>query len=205
MSKKPVEYIDIEVNGKTVSLRKGEILLWALRDKGYDIPHFCAHKWLEPFAGCRMCLVQIEMGGRMMPKLQPSCAMRVSEGIKVITEAPEVLQVRKEQLEFHLINHPLECPVCDKGGECMLQDQCYEHGFNSGRYLEQKRVREDKLITDYIRMNYKRCIQCKRCVHFCQDIDGSHLIKFVERGAETRIEGFPREGRADRFSGNTID
>jgi len=140
-----------------------------------------------------------------MPKLQPSCAMQVSEGIKVFTDVQEVIQVRKEQLEFHLINHPLECPVCDKGGECMLQDQCNDHGLNSGRYLEQKRVREDKIITDYIRMNYKRCIQCKRCVHFCQDIDGSHLIKFVERGAETRIEGFPKEGVADRFSGNVID
>lgn len=205
MAKKPIEYVEIEVDGKVETFRKGEILLWALREKGYDIPHFCAHKWLEPFAGCRMCLVQIEMGGRMMPKLQPSCAMTASEGLKVFTDVPEVIEVRKEQLEFHLINHPLECPICDKGGECMLQDQCNDHGLNSGRYLEQKRVREDKIITDYIRMNYKRCIQCKRCVHFCQDIDGSHLIKFLERGAETRIEGFPKEGVADRFSGNTID
>jgi len=205
MAIKPLEFIEIEVDGKPMSVPKDQALLWSLRDRGVDIPHFCAHKWLEPFAGCRMCLVDIEMGGRMMPKLQPSCAMKPAQGMKVFTKTEKVIKARREQIEFHLINHPLECPICDKGGECMLQDQVYDHGADEGRYLEEKRIREDKIITDYIRMNYKRCIQCKRCVHFCQDIDGSHLIKFIERGADTRIEGFPRAGVADRFSGNTID
>jgi NADH-quinone oxidoreductase subunit G len=205
MARKPIKLVNIEVDGTPHEVRADQYLLWSLRDLGYDIPHFCAHHWLEPFGGCRMCMVKIELGGRMMPKLQTSCSTKPAEGMKIIIQHPEVLKAREEQLEFHLINHPLECPVCDKGGECMLQDQVFDHGLGEGRYCEEKRVRPDAIVSDLIRMNYKRCIQCKRCVHFGEDIDGSHLLKFVKRGAETRIEGFPVPGVAPRFTGNVID
>ncbi len=205
MAKKPIKLVNIEVDGTPHEVRADQYLLWSLRDLGYDIPHFCAHHWLEPFGGCRMCLVKLEVGGRPMPKLQTSCSTKPAEGMKVFTRDPAVLKVREEQLEFHLINHPLECPVCDKGGECMLQDQVFDHGLGEGRYSEEKRVRPDAIVSELIRMNYKRCIQCKRCVHFGEDIDGSHLLKFVARGASTRIEGFPIPGVAPRFTGNVID
>jgi NADH dehydrogenase/NADH:ubiquinone oxidoreductase subunit G len=205
MAKKPIRLVSIEIDGTPYDVPADQYLLWTARELGYDIPHFCSHKWLEPFGGCRMCLVKIELGGRMMPKLQTACSTKPADGMKVFTRDPQVIKVRQEQLEFHLINHPLECPVCDKGGECMLQDQVNDHGWAQGRYVEEKRVRPDAIINEYIRINYKRCIQCKRCVHFGEDIDGSHLLKFVDRAAETRIEGFPVAGEAPRFTGNTID
>jgi NADH-quinone oxidoreductase subunit G len=204
--KREVEYVTIEVDGKELSVRKDQYLLWSLRDNYYDVPYFCAHKWLDPpFSGCRQCMVQIEVGGKLMPKLQTACTMLPAEGMKVFTTSPPVIQARKEQLEFHLLNHPLECPTCDKGGECMLQDQTMDHGLATGRYIDVKRLRPDAVMNDYILMNYKRCIHCKRCIHFCENIDGSHLLKFVERGASTWIESFPQPGEAPRFTGNVID
>jgi len=205
MAKKQIKYVNVEADGRQVSLRADQYLLWGLREAGYDIPHFCAHKWLEPFGGCRMCMIKVEMGGRMMPKLQTSCSMKPAEGMRVFTTDAEVIQARKEQLEFHLLNHPLECPVCDKGGECMLQNQTMDHGWAAGRYIEQKRSCPDTIFNDYVRMNYKRCIHCKRCIHFCSDIDGSYLLQFIDRGAETYIESFPNAEEAPRFSGNVID
>ena len=205
MAKKPTEFVTVEIDDQSVQLPKGVPILWGARELGFDIPHFCAHKWLEPLGACRMCLIKVEMGGRMMPKLQASCAMTPAEGMRIWTLDPEVIQARREQLEFHLLNHPLECPVCDKGGECMLQDQTYDHGNFAGRFVEQKRLRPDEIINDYIRINHKRCIHCKRCVGFTSDIEGSHLLKMIERGAESKIEGFPLPGEAPRFSGNVID
>jgi NADH-quinone oxidoreductase subunit G len=205
MAKKPIELVNIEIDGTPYQVPKHQYVLWSARDLGIDVPHFCAHPWLEPFGGCRMCMAKVELGGRMMPKLQTTCSLLPAEGMKVIFNDPDVLQARREQLEFHLLNHPLECPVCDKGGECMLQDQTRDHGNFAGRYIEQKRVRPDQAMNAYIRLNYKRCIHCKRCVHFAQDVDGSHFLKFIERGAETFIESFADPDVAPRFTGNVID
>ncbi|MCC7478864.1 (2Fe-2S)-binding protein [bacterium] len=206
MAKHEIEWVNIEVDGVPLRVRKDRYLLWSLREAYYDVPHFCAHKWLDPpFAGCRMCMVQIETGGKMWPKLQTSCSTLPSEGMKVYLKTEPVVQARKEELEFHLLNHPLECPVCDKGGECMLQDQSMDHGVSAGRYIEEKRIRPDAILNDYMRMNYKRCFHCKRCVHYGENIDGANLMKFVKRGAETRIESYPEPGEAPRFSGNLID
>ncbi|MEZ5339088.1 MAG: 2Fe-2S iron-sulfur cluster-binding protein [bacterium] len=205
MAIRAIEYVTIEVDGKPVSLRKDKPILWGLRDKGYDIPYFCAHKWLDPLGACRMCMVKVSWNGRPMPKLQISCAMLPGEGMSVETNIEEVLTARREQLEFHLINHPLECPVCDKGGECMLQDQTYEHGCGEGRYTENKKVRPDRQMNAYIQINYKRCIHCKRCVGFTDEIDNSHLLKMVSRGAESWIESYPTSDDLPYFSGNVID
>ena len=205
MARKETEFVTIEVDGQQVSLPKDRPILWGLRDKGFDIPYFCAHKWLDPLGACRMCMVKVSWNGRPMPKLQISCAMLPGEGMSVETRIDEVLQARKEQLEFHLINHPLECPVCDKGGECMLQDQTYEHGCGEGRYVENKRVLSDRQMNAYIQINYKRCIHCKRCVGFCDEIDNSHLLKMVSRGADSWIESYPTGEDLPYFSGNVID
>lgn len=205
MAKKPTEYIEIEIDDQPVKLPRNQVVLWSARAAGFDIPHFCAHKWLEPFGGCRLCMVKVELGGRMMPKLQTSCSLMPAEGMKIWTKHPEVIQSRKEQLEFHLLNHPLECPICDKGGECMLQDQTMDHGVQQGRFIEQKRVRPDAIMNDYVRLNYKRCIHCKRCVNYASDITGSFFLQFVERGAETFIDSFADPAVAPRFSGNVID
>ncbi len=205
MARKEIEYVTIEVDGQPVELRKDQPILWGLRDKGFDIPYFCAHKWLDPLGACRMCMVKVSWNGKPMPKLQISCAMLPGEGMSVETRIDEVLQARKEQLEFHLINHPLECPVCDKGGECMLQDQTYEHGCGEGRYTENKKVRPDRQMNAYIQINYKRCIHCKRCVGFTDEIDNSHLLKMVSRGAESWIESYPTDADLPYFSGNVID
>lgn len=206
MAKHEIEWVNIEVDGVPLRVRKDRYLLWSLREAYYDVPHFCAHKWLDPpFAGCRMCMVQIETGGKMWPKLQTSCSTLPSEGMRVFLKTEPVTTARKEELEFHLLNHPLECPVCDKGGECMLQDQSMDHGVSAGRYIEEKRIRPDAIINDYMRMNYKRCFHCKRCVHYSENIDGDNLMKFVKRGAETRIESYPQPGEAPKFSGNLID
>ncbi len=206
MAKHEIEWVNIEVDGVPLRVRKDRYLLWSLREAYYDVPHFCAHKWLDPpFAGCRMCMVQIETGGKMWPKLQTSCSTLPSEGMRVFLKTEPVVTARKEELEFHLLNHPLECPVCDKGGECMLQDQSMDHGVSAGRYIEEKRIRPDAIINDFMRMNYKRCFHCKRCVHYSENIDGDNLMKFVKRGAETRIESYPQPGEAPKFSGNLID
>ncbi|MCB1188249.1 (2Fe-2S)-binding protein [bacterium] len=205
MAIKDIEYVTIEVDGKPVSLRKDKPILWGLRDQGFDIPYFCAHKWLDPLGACRMCMVKVSWNGKPMPKLQISCAITPAEGMSVETRVDEVLTARREQLEFHLINHPLECPVCDKGGECMLQDQTYEHGCGEGRYTENKKVRSDRQMNAYIQINYKRCIHCKRCVGFTDEIDNSHLLKMVSRGAESWIESYPTSDDLPYFSGNVID
>jgi NADH-quinone oxidoreductase subunit G len=205
MSKPETKYATVEVDGTPYSLPTDKPLLYALLDAGFDVPYFCSHKWLEPLGACRMCLVKMEVGGRMFPKLQIACASYAQDGMKIWLQDPEVLLARKEQLEFHLLNHPLECPVCDKGGECMLQDLTFAHGWDAGRFIEQKRIRPDKAMNDYIRLNYKRCIHCKRCINFTNDIDQTHLLKFITRGADTWIEGYPQREAAPRFSGNVID
>jgi NADH-quinone oxidoreductase subunit G len=205
MAKKPIELVNIEIDGQAYQVPKDQYVLWSARDLGIDVPHFCAHPWLAPYGACRMCMAKVELGGKLMPKLQTTCSLLPAEGMKVIFNDPDVLQARREQLEFHLLNHPLECPVCDKGGECMLQDQTRDHGNFAGRFIEQKRIRPDRVMNAYIRLNYKRCIHCKRCVHFAQDVDGSHFLKFIERGAETYIDSFADPEVAPRFSGNVID
>jgi len=205
MAKKPIEYVEIEIDGNPEQLPKNEVILWSARELGYDIPHFCAHPWLEPLGACRMCLVRVETDRGPMPKLQTACSITPMPGMKIFTKHPGVIEARKEQLEFHLLNHPLECPVCDKGGECMLQDQTMDHGVQESRFIEQKRVRPDAMINHYIRHNFKRCIHCKRCSSFSSDIDGSYLLRMVDRGAESIIVGFPDPEDAPRFCGNVID
>lgn len=173
----------------------------AAKAAGIEIPQFCSHRWLEPLGACRMCLVRIEK----MPKLETACTTMVREGMVVTTDSDEVRAAREAMLEFHLLNHPLECPVCDKGGECDLQDLTEAHGLTKSRYIEDKLVRPDSMLTPFLHMNYKRCILCKRCVRYCEEVTESHLLKVNERGAWSHIATYGVEGPPDYFSGNTIE
>jgi len=193
--------VPITINGKEYELPEGIYLTEAARRVGIEIPQFCAHRWLEPLGACRMCLVRIEG----VPKLQIACATPVRAGMVVTTESEEIRKVREEMLEFHLLNHPLECPVCDRGGECPLQDLTERYGKYKSRYIEEKLVRADTNLNSFLRMNYKRCILCKRCVRYCDEVARDHLIEFEDRGGWTKVTTFLGPSAPNRFSGNIIE
>lgn len=211
--------VKILIDGKEYELPAGYNLLKWGNDNGMKIPFFCAHRKLAPWGACRMCVVK--MGSRVfdkennvytgeirwMPKLQISCAIDVAEGQAFLFDCPEVHSTRKSQVELHLINHPLECPVCDKGGECQLQDWSYVYGSGEGRFVEAKREEPDFEINEFVQLNYKRCIICKRCVRFHHEIAQDYLVEFKERGYHTELFSFPIEiGSAQsKFAGNSID
>jgi len=193
--------VTLTINGREVAVPAGTLLTTAAEAAGFTIPQFCAHHWLKPLGACRMCLVRIEG----MPKLETACTTRVREGMVVVTESEEIRRAREAMLEFHLLNHPLECPVCDKGGECTLQDLTERHGLTASRYIEDKLVRPDSMLTPLLRMNYKRCIMCKRCVRYCEEVSASHLLKVDARGAWSHITTYGLDSPPDYFSGNTVD
>ncbi len=193
--------VKVNINGKDYELLEGMYLTEAVKPIGIEIPQFCAHRWLEPLGACRMCLVRVEK----MPKLQIACALPVREGLVVTTESDEIRRAREEMLEFHLLNHPLECPVCDRGGECPLQDLTERYGKYQSRYIEEKLIRADTKLNPFLRMNYKRCILCKRCVRYCDEIAGDHLIEFEDRGGWTKVTTFLGTESPNRFSGNIIE
>lgn len=194
--------VTITINGSEISVPAGTYLMDAARRAGVEIPAFCDHPWLEPLGACRMCLVRIEG----VPELQTACSTPVRDCMVVITESDEIRRAREQMLEFHLLNHPLECPICDKGGECALQDLTERYGLFTSRYVEEKLVREDSLLNPFLRMNYKRCIMCQRCVRYCDEISRDHLVVVQDRGAWSEITTSRSFSDApSRFSGNLIE
>ena len=161
----------ITIDGNTREVADGTLILEAAMEQGIDIPTFCYMARLAPLASCRMCLVEIEGQG----KLQPSCATTVADGMVVRTDTPLVAETRKSMLELLLANHPLDCPVCDKSGECELQDQVFEYGAGEARFQDQKRVfySKDIDLNPVIIFNAQRCIQCQRCVRICEEVVGA--------------------------------
>ena len=184
--------IKLTINDRVVELEKPMTVLEAARANGIHIPHFCDHPLLEKFAGCRMCLVEIE-GAR---GLQTSCTVRASDGMVVRTETQEVIKARKAVMEFFLINHPLDCPHCDKAGECKLQDYSVMYGPEAGRFEETKFTEPESTRDPLIVRNMERCIMCTRCVRSCQEVQGASAISVVGRGKHSFIEP---------FSGNRFD
>jgi len=207
--------VTLKIDGKTITVPEGTFITSAAAANGIDIPVFCGHPKMHPWAGCRICLVEvglprtIERDGQKiteiakLPKLQAACAMPVSEGMEVYTDTPAAERNRRQVLEFLLLNHPLECPVCDKGGECPLQDITYKYGLSESRMVEPKRVLPDADVNEFVRLNYKRCIHCKRCVRFHEEVAGDHLMEFGRRGWETFIQ--PAPGIKSKFSGNQVE
>jgi NADH-quinone oxidoreductase subunit G len=195
--------VQVTLNGREIEARKGELVIAAAERHDTYIPHFCYHPRMKSVGMCRQCLVEIDTGRGM--QLQPSCMITVSPDMKVETESPMAKRAQEGMIEMLLANHPLDCPVCDKGGECPLQDQAFSHGPGESRYLEEKRHYEKPIpISDLVLLDRERCILCDRCTRFADEVAGDKLIHFTQRGNETQVMTFPDEPFASYFSGNTV-
>ncbi len=195
--------VAITVNGVPVAARPGELVIDACERNGVYIPRFCYHPRMRPVGMCRMCLVEIDSGRG--PALQPSCMVNVTPDMKVFTESPVTKKAQDGILEFLLINHPLDCPVCDKGGECPLQDQTLAYGPGESRFIEEKRHFEKPIaISALVNLDRERCILCDRCTRFAKEVAGDPLIHFQGRGNLTQVNTFPDDPFASYFSGNVV-
>jgi len=193
--------VNIEIDGKQISVPKGSTIMDGAKQIGVYIPHFCYHKKLSIAANCRMCLVQVEKA----PKPLPACATPVMDGMKVYTHSQQAVTAQKGVMEFLLINHPLDCPICDQGGECQLQDLAVGYGASGSRYTEAKRVVVNKNLGPLISTDMTRCIHCTRCVRFGQEIAGIMELGMVGRGEHSEILSFVGKTVDSELSGNVID
>jgi NADH-quinone oxidoreductase subunit G len=193
--------INFEIDGKQVSVPKNGTVMDGANQLGIYIPHFCYHKKLSIAANCRMCLVQVEKA----PKPLPACATPAMEGMKVFTHSGQAVTAQKGVMEFLLINHPLDCPICDQGGECQLQDLAVGYGASSSRYTEAKRVVTNKNLGPLISTDMTRCIHCTRCVRFGQEIAGIMELGMAGRGEHSEILSFVGSTVNSELSGNMID
>ena len=193
--------INIEIDGKQVTVAQGSTVMDAARQIGIYIPHFCYHKKLSIAANCRMCLVEVEKA----PKPLPACATPVAEGMKVSTHSQQAVTAQKGVMEFLLINHPLDCPICDQGGECQLQDLAVGYGSSGSRYQEPKRAVTNKNLGPLIATDMTRCIHCPRCVRFGQEIAGIMELGMAGRGEHSEILTFVGRAVDSELSGNVID
>ncbi len=193
--------VSIEINGQQLQVPEGTMVIQAADDAGITIPRFCYHKKLSVAANCRMCLVEVEK----VAKPLPACATPVSEGMRVFTRSPMALEAQKSVMEFLLINHPLDCPICDQGGECDLQDLAVGYGKDVSRFAEKKRVVPDKNIGPLIATEMTRCIHCTRCVRFGQEIAGIMELGATGRGENMRIGTYVERAVNSEMSGNVID
>src|SRR5574338_954664 len=193
--------LEIEIDGKQVQVRDGSTVMDAAAAAGAYIPHFCYHKKLSIAANCRMCLVQVEKA----PKPLPACATPVTNGMKVWTRSDQAIKAQKGVMEFLLINHPLDCPICDQGGECQLQDLAVGYGDVKSRYQEEKRVVLNKNLGPLVATDMTRCINCTRCVRFTQEIAGMMELGQVFRGERAEIMPFVEKTVDSELSGNIID
>lgn len=190
----------VTINDKELQVDEGSLILDVARDSGFHIPTFCYHAKLSKLGSCRMCLIEIEG----MRKLQPSCVTPVMEGMKIQTASPMVIKARKSQLEFLLINHPLDCPVCDQAGECDLQDLTYKFGNRDGRYRWTKRTFPKRDMGPVITKEMNRCIACRRCSRYCSEISGDYAISEFNRGNQLEMGTFCHMPVEGEFLGNTI-
>jgi NADH-quinone oxidoreductase subunit G len=194
--------VEIELDGKKVSVREGSMVMHAADAAGTYIPHFCYHKKLSIAANCRMCLVDIEKA----PKPMPACATPVTQGMIVRTRSDKALKAQQSVMEFLLINHPLDCPICDQGGECQLQDLAVGYGKSASRYEEEKRVVFHKDVGPLVAMEeMTRCIHCTRCVRFGQEMAGAMELGMIQRGEHAEITTFTGGTIDSELSGNMID
>lgn len=195
--------VNITINGTPVVARKGQLVIDAAASVGEYVPRFCYHERMSPVGKCRMCLVECDSGRG--PAVTVSCMVPVAPDMKVDTQSPSVKRMQEGILELLLANHPLDCPVCDKGGECPLQDQAFSHGPGESRFVEEKRHHEKPIpISDLVFLDRERCILCDRCTRFADEVAGDPLISFTSRGNNTQVLTFPDEPFASYFSGNTV-
>jgi NADH-quinone oxidoreductase subunit G len=195
--------VAIQINGKDVVARKGDLIIKAAENADVYIPRFCYHDRMSSVGMCRMCVCEVDTGRG--PALTPTCMVTVAPGMKVFTESETTKRVQEGIIELLLANHPLDCPVCDKGGECPLQDQAFSHGPGESRYVEEKRHYEKPIpISDLVFLDRERCILCDRCTRFADEVAGDPLIHFTHRGNNTQVQTFPDEPFSSYFSGNTV-
>jgi NADH-quinone oxidoreductase subunit G len=195
------DFVNIEVNGVPVQARRGQMIIEVTDAHDVYVPRFCYHPKLSIAANCRMCLVEVERA----PKPLPACATPVMEGMKVFTRSPRAISAQKATMEFLLINHPLDCPICDQGGECELQDLAMGFGSDVSRFTEGKRIVKDKNLGSLVSTDMTRCIHCTRCVRFGQEIAGIQELGTVGRGESTQIGTYIERSVDHELSGNIID
>ncbi|GAA4844808.1 NADH-quinone oxidoreductase subunit G [Saccharopolyspora rosea] len=203
----PEGHVRLTIDGVEVDAPKGELLIRTAERMGIVIPRFCDHPLLDPAGACRQCLVEVEMNGRPMPKPQASCTMTVADGMVVRTQRTSAVADKAQQgvMELLLINHPLDCPICDKGGECPLQNQALKHGRAESRFHDVKRTFPKPIaISSQILLDRERCVLCQRCTRFSKQIAGDPFIELLERGAVQQVGIGEQQPFQSYFSGNTI-
>jgi NADH-quinone oxidoreductase subunit G len=197
----PPDHVTVFIDGKELVAPKGSMIIQAADKAGIPIPRFCYHDKLPVAANCRMCLVEVEK----MPKPAPACATPVMDGMKVATRSDKALKAQRNVMEFLLINHPLDCPICDQGGECELQDLSLGYGRSVSRFQERKRVVADENLGPLVATEMTRCIQCTRCVRFTADIAGTYELGGMQRGENLEIGTYDGKPLTTELSGNVID
>jgi NADH-quinone oxidoreductase subunit G len=195
------EFVTVEVNGVPVKAPKGEMIIRVTDAHGAYVPRFCYHDKLSIAANCRMCLVEVEKA----PKPLPACATPVVEGMKIFTKSPRAIGAQRATMEFLLINHPLDCPICDQGGECELQDLAVGFGRDISRYHERKRSVQDENLGPLIATDMTRCIHCTRCIRFTDEIAGIQELGMIGRGEQMKVRTYIEQTVNHELSGNVID
>jgi len=193
--------LSITINNKDYQVRSNASILQACEEANIEVPRFCYHEKLSVAGNCRMCLVEVEK----FPKPIVSCAMPISKGMVIYTNTPLVKKARESVLEFLLINHPLDCPICDQGGECDLQDETLEYGSDRGRFFEFKRSVEDKECGPVVKTIMTRCIHCTRCIRFSSEIAGQETLGSFGRGEDTEIGTYIQSFIKTELAGNLVD
>ena len=202
MAEQEVELVNLTIDGRPVSVPKGSVIWAAAQKLGIEVPIYCYHPKMDPLGACRMCFVQVEK----MPKLATACTTQVAEGMVVSTNSPQVKKARQGTLEFLLINHPLDCPICDKGGECDLQDFTLRHGPGASRFdLSKRHFQKPIPVSEDILLDRERCIACQRCVRFTQDVAMENGLVMQERGFRTEVGVDPAAPFDSIFSGNVVE
>ena len=191
----------LTIDGTEVEVPSGSTILQACEHAGIEVAHFCYHERLAIAGNCRMCLVEVEKS----PKPIASCAMPATDGMVVHTKSPKAIKAQKGVMEFLLINHPLDCPICDQGGECDLQDQAMAYGFDRGRFEENKRAVHDKDFGPLVKTSMTRCIHCTRCIRFLTEIAGVEELGATGRGEDMEIGTYIERALSSELSANIID
>ena len=197
----PSDVVNVEIDGKPAQGKKGQMVIHVTDAQDAYVPRFCYHDKLPIAANCRMCLVEVEKA----PKPLPACATPITEGMKIFTRSPKAIGAQKATMEFLLINHPLDCPICDQGGECELQDLAMGFGRDAARFNERKRVVKDKDLGPLVSTDMTRCIHCTRCVRFTSEIAGIQELGTTGRGENMEIGTYVERAVEHELSGNIID
>ena len=191
----------LTIDDKEIEVEDGLTVMQACEYVGIEVPHFCFHERLKIAGNCRMCLVEMER----VPKPIASCAMPVSEGMVITTNTPKIKKAREGVMEFLLANHPLDCPICDQGGECDLQDQAFKYGKGGSRFSDNKRAVKDKNLGPLVKTQMTRCIHCTRCIRFSTEVAGVPEMGAVNRGEHMEITSYLEKTLTSELSGNIID